>query len=153
MFQPMNQNVPVPQQPAEGISSMTMLHSHAPVKHKRSREEGDAPSQIPPVQCSLPTPSATKLPQTHEVPLQSPCPSFKRSRCNNYEAPREVKPSLLTAMGSLVGGGDSKLGIRVPLRRRLSGSAIDAFLGGSDNMEMDQPSESAANSRPRSMSF
>jgi hypothetical protein len=132
---------------------MTMLHSHPPLKHKRSREEGDGSSQFPPVQRSLPTPSAAKLPETYEIPLQSPPPTSKRSRCNNYEAPREVKPSILTAMGSLVGEEDSKLGIRVPLRRRLSGSAIDAFLGGSDNMEMDQPSESTATSRPRSMSF
>lgn len=83
----------------------------------------------------------------------------KRSRPNNYEAPRTVPPSILTAMGSLVGGSISNgstnnpgLGSQaqfVPFRRRLSGGALEQFIGGHDTMDTDNNEYS----RPRSMSL
>jgi len=92
-------------------------------------------------------------------PSQSPS---KRSRSNRYEAPRTVRPSILTAIGSLVGGSHGHGGplgnpaghgsnlVTVPLRRQLSGGALDQFIGGHDTMDMET---SDNNSRPRSMSF
>jgi len=130
---------------AAGISSsMTLIRSA--VVQKRERDENDSPSQSMSVQTAVPTPGATPLP-LYEVPLQmDPSPISKKSRSNRYEAPKVIKPSILTAMGSLVGGG----GLRdVPLRRQLSSSAIDSFLSGHDNMQTDEPSESM----PRRMSF
>jgi hypothetical protein len=96
---------------------------------------------------------------SHEVPL--PESSSKRSRSNNYEAPRTVRPSILTAMGSLAGGSNPQTtdargsfgrgpnSASVPLRRQLSIGALDPFIGGHDNME----TETNDASRPRSMSF
>lgn len=143
----LNGNMPN-QTAAAGISSsMTMIRSA--VVQKRERDENDTPFQSIPVQTAVPTPFAAPLP-VYELPLQAePSPTSKKSRSNQYEAPKVIKPSILTAMGSLVGGG----GIRdVPLRRQLSGGAIDAFLGGHDNMLTDQASD-RNESMPRRMSF
>lgn len=93
-----------------------------------------------------------------EVPL--PESLSKRSRSNNYQAPRTVRPSILTAMGSLVGGSNPQTGTRgsighdslataVPLRRQLSGGILEPFIGCHDNMD----TETNDTSRPRSMSF
>jgi hypothetical protein len=94
----------------------------------------------------------------HEAPL--PESSSKRSRPNNYEAPRTVRPSILTATGSLVGGttghafglttsANGPHSTVVHHRRQLSGGAIEQFIGGHDNMDADTNDHS----RPRSMSF
>jgi hypothetical protein len=64
----------------------------------------------------------------------------KKSRSVMYQAPRDVKPSVLKAMGSIAGG----------TRRRLSGGHLEEFLGGHDTMETG---DMGAESRPRSMSF
>jgi len=93
--------------------------------------------------------------------ISSPQASFsatpKKARSTNYEVPRSVKPSILTAMGTLA-GGDSVTGIQdylssnssVPMRRRLSGGHIDQYIGehnnNTDGMDIDT-------NRPRSMSF
>jgi hypothetical protein len=94
---------------------------------------------------------------------------FKKSRSNNYQAPRSVKPSVLTAMGTLAAVGattTTKTGAgsfhtapavasgtffpaSVPIRRRLSGGHIEEFIGGHDHMDIVDTSDS----RPRSMSF
>ena len=94
---------------------------------------------------------------TNEAPL--PESSSKRSRTSNYVAPRTVRPSVLTATGSLAGGTTthafglaSSSGPHASLvhhRRQLSGGAIEQFIGGHDNMDADTNDHS----RPRSMSF
>lgn len=93
----------------------------------------------------------------NEAPL--PESSSKRSKPNNYEAPRAVRPSVLTATGSLVGGttghpfwlagSNGPHSSVVHHRRQLSGGAIEQFIGGHDNMDADTNDHS----RPRSMSF
>lgn len=79
--------------------------------------------------------------------------SSKRSRSNGYEAPTTIRPSVLTAMGSLVGGTQERsqgnANTFVPLRRQLSGGALDKYIGSHDSMETD----ANESSRPRSMSF
>lgn len=143
----MNGNMPTQPTAANITSSLTMMRSA--VVQKRDRDENDVPSHSTSVQTAVPTPADSPLPVS-EVPLQmDPSPTFKKSRSNQYAAPKVVKPSILTAMGSLVGGG----GLRdVPLRRQLSVGAIDGFLGGRDSMQTDEPSDQNE-SMPRRMSF
>ena len=95
------------------------------------------PPQVPPL---------LQPPDESAVPLEPA--TQKKSRPNNYRAAREVKPSILTAMGSLVGGAQVGSNISVSHRRQLSGGQLEDFLGGHDNMDMD-----VTDSRPRSMSF
>ena len=127
---------------------------HAAAITKRGRDD-DGGSSSQPSQVGggfAATPIQQQMPQQPPPPhpAADPCSaSSKRSRTSNYQAPREVKPSILTAMGSLVGGVHSGSNTSVPQRRRLSGGYLDEFLGGHDNMDMDH----TADSRPRSMSF
>lgn len=143
----MNGNIATQPTAANFTSSLTMMRSA--VVQKRDRDENDVASHSTSVQTAVPTPADSPLPVS-EVPLQmDPSPTFKKSRSNQYAASKVVKPSILTAMGSLVGGG----GIRdVPLRRQLSVGAIDGFLGGRDSMQTDEPSDQNE-SMPRRMSF
>lgn len=67
----------------------------------------------------------------------------KRSRGNAYRAPRDVKPTVNSVMGSLVGGS---------LRRQLSGSQLDQFMSQGDNDKMDEDDNTPA-TRERAMSF
>ena len=104
---------------------------------------------------------------SHESADDSIDPSLnsKRSRNATYQAPREVKPSLLTAMGSLVASTSSSSsaassatsfpGGSVGLRRQLSGGHLDPYLGINNNsMDMEPQTNSESSfSRPRSMSF
>jgi hypothetical protein len=106
---------------------------------KRGRGEDEGPSQPTFVKVAMHT-----APEAPAPPSAAP----KKSRPNSYVAPRVVKPSILTAMGSLVGGVQGNSFSIVPMRRRLSGGALEDFIGGHDNMDMD-----TADSRPRSMSF
>lgn len=71
----------------------------------------------------------------------------KKSRLNNYRAPRHVKATLVSVMGSLVGGGRNQSNTQVKLRRQLSASHLDQFMT-SDAMDEDLPEQ-----RERSMSF
>lgn len=85
-----------------------------------------------------------------ESPVISALPQ-KKARSRTYEAPRVVKPSLLTAMGTLAASGASNVigGSSVPVRRRLSGGHLEEFIGTFDqSMDTD-----TSDSRPRSMSF
>ena len=97
---------------------------------------------------------------SHELPL--PESLSKRPRQSTYEAPRTVRPSILTATGSLVGGlhfapqAEARGSYRhapnstaVPLRRQLSSGVLDPYIGGHDSMDL----ETGDISRPRSMSF
>jgi hypothetical protein len=106
---------------------------------KRGRGEDEGPSEPTFVQVAIHTALEAPAP-----PSSTP----KKSRPNSYEAPRVIKASILTAMGSLVGGVQGDSNSSVPMRRRLSGGALEDYIGGHDNMEMD-----TADSRPRSMSF
>lgn len=76
--------------------------------------------------------------------------SHKRSRSNNYQPPRQVPPSVTSAMGSLVGGSTQHNPLSVQLRRQLSGSRLDQYIGNHDRMEVDAVTSLQ---RPRSMSF
>lgn len=93
----------------------------------------------------------TPLVVCEETPLVSVTPQ-KKARSSTYEAPRVVKPSILTAMGTLAANGAPGpiSGGSVPVRRRLSGGNLEEFLGThhDHNMDMD-----TSDSRPRSMSF
>jgi hypothetical protein len=141
----MSNGTNVSQQPTPGQIG---LSSHAPtmyshsssVTKKRGRGEDEGPSQPLFVQMPIRT--------EQEAPLPPPV-APKKVRTTTYKAPRAVKPSILTAMGSLVGGSHGNSNSSVPVRRRLSGGHLDQYLGGHDNMETDN----ATDSRPRSMSF
>ena len=75
-----------------------------------------------------------------------------------------MKPSILTAMGTLAGGGNnfninnnasqgsSSSNTHVPMRRRLSGGILDQFIG-VDNNTMDGMDIDTNANRHRSMSF
>jgi hypothetical protein len=98
----------------------------------------------------------------------------KKARPSNYQPPRTVKPSLLSAMGTLAASPISSTptaltaavsspfpfgfinnnnhnNTHVPMRRRLSGGHLEEFLG-NHNDTMDGMDTSGDN-RPRSMSF
>jgi hypothetical protein len=110
---------------------------------KRSRGEDEGPSQ--PVFVQVPIPTTQAAPHAPpEVSSVTP----KKFRTCSYKKPRTVRPSILSAMGSLVGGGHGDANSSVPVRRRLSGGHLEEYIGGHDTMEMD-----TADSRPRSMSF
>ena len=79
--------------------------------------------------------------------------SPKKARSSNYQVPQSIKPSVLTAMGTLAGGNfnikakQGTVAASVPTRRRLSGGQIDQWVGNhvkSFDTDLD---------RPRSMSF
>lgn len=91
-------------------------------------------------------PKRDRGPQSPEedVPQQK---SGKRSRGNAYRAPREVKQTVTSVMGSLVGGAFQQSNGTVKMRRQLSSSQLDQFMTG-DKMEED-----ASPTRERAMSF
>jgi hypothetical protein len=136
----------VQQQATGHFPSNTPALMHSPPTNeaeKRGRGgDGGGSSQVQ--HLGVPTQPAQ---QQAQAPASPPV-SNKRSRPNNYEAARNIKPSILTALGSLAGGGQGGSNASVPLRRRLSGGAVEEFIGGHDNMDMD-----TTDSRPRSMSF
>lgn len=81
-----------------------------------------------------------------DVPQQK---SGKRSRGNTYRAPREVKQTVTSVMGSLVGGAFQQSNGTVKMRRQLSSSQLDQFMtSGGDKMDED-----ASPTRERAMSF
>lgn len=128
--------------PSHGTHEMYSNHSPRRTP-KRGRGEEEGSSQ----------PIFYQVPLRTEPPVPLPPPATpKKIRANTYEAPTTVKPSVLTAMGSLVGGshqGDSHSS--VPIRRRLSAGHIEEYVGGYDHMDTDNTGDS--DSRPRSMSF
>ena len=124
---------------------------------KRSREMGSDgqhqswPGKQQHQQQQVPqTPVVITDQSPHYVPEQNHSP--KKSRPNNYIAPRVVPTTFTSTMGSLVKNGANtgmqKSNTRVQLRRQLSGGKLDAYLGSDDSMDVDN-----SDSRPRSMSF
>jgi len=89
-------------------------------------------------------------PSSTQAPISS---TPKKARPNAYEVPRSVKPSLLTAMGTLARGNLNKNGFgsflaeSVPMRRRLSGGHLDQYIWEHHTSLDTDPT------RPRSMSF
>jgi hypothetical protein len=73
----------------------------------------------------------------------------KRSRRNTYRAPREVKPTVTSVLGSLVGGSSHENNATVKMRRQLSGSQLDQFMSSGD----DKMDEDPVPIRERAMSF
>mmetsp|Transcript_115010 Transcript_115010/g.171897 ORF Transcript_115010/g.171897 Transcript_115010/m.171897 type:complete len:150 (+) Transcript_115010:309-758(+) len=125
-------------------NSPAFIYQPPPNEDQKRGRDGDGVGNSQAQHLGMP---AQPTPQQAQAPASPPV-SNKRSRPNNYEAARTVKPSILTALGSLAGGGQGDSNTTVPLRRRLSGGALDEFIGGHDNMDMD-----TTDSRPRSMSF
>jgi hypothetical protein len=143
--------------------------------HKRGRIDVPPPSAT---SDSVASAAGTSYPiiensqqsQLQSPPTDAPIPEVhqaaKRSRLATYTPPRQVpKNTFLATMGSLavaaasvppssagIGAATSNNGsvARVPIRRQLSGSKLEGFLGNHDSMEVD---ESADGTRPRSMSF
>jgi hypothetical protein len=132
-----------------GLSPQIAMYNNQPssvaLSQKRGRGDDSRPS-VPVYTYCAPVP----LQPTEEAPPPPSSSTPKKSRTNTYRAAREVKPSILTAMGSLAGASQagSRLGLSVPLRRQLSGGNLEEYLGGHDKMDMD-----VTDSRPRSMSF
>jgi hypothetical protein len=125
---------------------MTMAHKHQnTIVHKRSRDDGQSGTS----RSQLSHPPHFPLPTSIEEVARSPPDVFKRSRSNNYGAPKVIRPSILTATGSLVGGGGRQdSNVTVKLRRQLSSGDIEAFVGGHEKMDMD-----SSDAKPRRMSF
>lgn len=90
----------------------------------------------------------------HQDPVLAPpfLPPDKKSRANNYIAPHTYPNTFTSTMGTLVSSHASlnwSSSLRsVPLRRQLSGSQLESFLGDHDDMDVD-----VSEQRPRSMSF
>ena len=137
------------------IYATTLSSPSSPMKRGRVISE-ESPSLYPSSTCDTVTQplvrssSSSLSTTTLSVPV-SAIP--KKARSNNYSAPQSIKPSVLSAMGTLVGGNDENQGVQgylyasVPMRRRLSGGQIDQYIGEHDkSMDTDQ-------NRPRNMSF
>lgn len=134
------------------ISPTTLSSPSSPMKRGRViSEESSAP--YPSSTCDAVTQPLARSSSSSPTPSVPVSAIPKKARSNNYSAPRSVKPSVLTAMGTLAGGDDKIQGAQgylsasVPMRRRLSGGQIDQYIGEHDkSMETDQ-------NRPRNMSF
>ena len=128
-----------------GESSIPTMSVHPQTidPHKRRRDDEDI------TRLRQVTPTHFPIVTAHTISVPSSTAS-KKSRTSNYQAPRVLKPSILTSTGSLVGGGGERNShIKVTLRRQLSIGDIEAYMGGHDKMEMDSTNDT----RPRSMSF
>jgi hypothetical protein len=146
--------------------------------HKRGRNDAPPPSAASDSGASIAAASYPTLPSIQQPQLRLPPPTAgpppipevqqqaaKRSRLATYTPPRQVpKNTFLSAMGSLAVAGAGANGppsaaangdggggaARVPVRRQLSGSKLEGFLGNHDCMEVDESTDAT---RPRSMSF
>lgn len=160
---PISSPVPVPvpmsvkwgqQYPSRVYQPTTSTNDSSSMKRGRVGSEESSVS-LPSLTCDVATQHAIQMTDRDESSSQAPVSiTPKRARSSNYQAPRSVKPSLLTAMGTLAcGGGTNKsarqvsLASSVPTRRRLSGGNLDQFIGGHDKSFDIDPN------RARSMSF
>ncbi len=129
--------------------------SHPSSSMKRGRVSSEESSgSISSLTCDTATQPPVRISNCDEPSPQVPVSTTpKKARSSNYRAPQSVKPSLLTAMGTLAGGTTSKNMIHgsvtasVPIRRRLSGGHLEQYIGGNEKA-VDNDSN-----RPRSMSF
>ena len=140
-------------QSSQPTTSVSQTAQHA-TKHSRDGQVADVQNVSPQTSTSqyLQFPRSQPVQASTHESIQDER-SSKRSRSNHYHAPTVVQPSVLTAMGSLVGGTNSATPAMVigsvPLRRQLSGGALDQYIGAHDDMETD----TSEWTRPRSMSF
>jgi hypothetical protein len=86
---------------------------------------------------------------TDESSLEEQQQCVKRSRGNSYRPPREVKTTVTSVMGSLVGGTFQQTLNEVKFRRQLSSSQLDQFMSQGD----DKMDEDPMPVRERAMSF
>lgn len=77
--------------------------------------------------------------------------SGKRSRGNTYRAPREIKQTVTSVMGSLVGGTCEEKPGMCQMRRQLSGSQLETFMNSNDSTVEDNSGNMIV--RERAMSF
>ena len=154
--QPLSMSLAVPATREQSIASNIYPTSSSNISStfKRGRvcsEESSA--SLCSLTCDAATQPATQMSNCTGMPQVPVSITPKKARSNNYQVPHSVKPSLLTALGTLAGGNSDKIGSHgsiptsVPTRRRLSGGHLDQFLG-----EHDKSFETDHN-RPRSMSF
>jgi len=142
------------EQPAALSSSVSYSSFH---QQKRSRDAGfesqsSQRNQTWSMPSAPPPPAAGQSPtrpQQFPAPQQPPVVDYqdsggKRSRPNTYRAPREVKASVTSVMGSLAGGSTTQSNTSVRIRRNLSGSRLDQFLsGGSSTLSTSQTAPSS----------
>ena len=156
-LQPFSMSPPTPveweQQYTSRVYPATSSNASSSMKRSRVCSEESSVS-LPSLTCDTATQSVIQITNYCESSSQAPISvTPKKARSNNYHAPRFIKPSILTAMGTLAGGSINKTGIQgsfassVPLRRRLSGGHLDQFVGGHDKTVDTDPN------RARSMSF
>lgn len=124
---------------------------------KRARDDGADATAL--------SPGSNHADGAPALPLPScalPSSQQKRSRENKYVPPRKIPQTFTSVMGTLavtssssassssgLVWGATRAGKRVSLRRQLSGSNMEAFIGGDhDAMDVDN-----SETRPRSMSF
>ena len=94
------------------------------------------------------TPASATL-VTDESSFEEQQQHGKRSRGNTYRPPRDVKQTVTSVMGSLVGGMSHQTLNAVKIRRQLSSSQLDQFMSHAD----DSMDEDPLPIRERSMSF
>mmetsp|Transcript_24954 Transcript_24954/g.58126 ORF Transcript_24954/g.58126 Transcript_24954/m.58126 type:complete len:177 (+) Transcript_24954:135-665(+) len=75
----------------------------------------------------------------------------KKKRSNEYRPPTKVPATFTSVLGSLVGGGANQTNSSVQMRRNLSGTQLDQFLGNEKDAMEDDTFD--APMRERSMSF
>ncbi|KAG7356039.1 hypothetical protein IV203_000725 [Nitzschia inconspicua] len=140
-------------------ASSTSVLSFQPQKHQQQFHPSANPPIVQVVQYAV-------LQHDHDdVSQMGSASTPKKARASNYQPPRVVKPSLLTAMGTLANPyhnhsaatsaspflATNNNNSHVPMRRRLSGGHLEEYLG-NHNDTMDGMDTSGEN-RPRSMSF
>lgn len=134
----------------QGVSKPSNYEGQGSKRDRDASDDCDRQSKNPTVIAAVP--QAVPVPKPQAPPSLQGEGRAKRTRPNNYIAPRVVPTTFTSAMGSLVKNGAStgseKSNSRVQLRRQLSGGNLDAYLGSDDGMEVDIPEQ-----RPRSMSF
>jgi hypothetical protein len=157
-LQPFSMSSPAPVTWQQQFPSLVYPNSSSniPTSMKRGRVYSEESSvSLPSLTCDTSTQRVMQMMtscggSSSQVPISG---TPKKARSNNYRVPHSIKPSLLTAMGTLAGGMSNRNGLQgsvvasVPMRRRLSGGHLDQYIGGHDTT-FDTDSN-----RPRSMSF
>ena len=154
----MSSPAPVTWQPQFPSHVYPNISSNIPTSMKRGRVHSEKSSvSLPSLTCDTSTQPVMQMmtncgrSSSSQVPMSG---TPKKARSNNYQVPHSIKPSLLTAMGTLAGGTSDRNGVQgsagasVPMRRRLSGGHLDQYTMGGHDKTFDTDSD-----RPRRMSF
>mmetsp|Transcript_22664 Transcript_22664/g.38533 ORF Transcript_22664/g.38533 Transcript_22664/m.38533 type:complete len:209 (-) Transcript_22664:190-816(-) len=110
------------------------LH-HQPLQQQQQQLQQETTVVMVPIDCPISLDDASR---------------GKKCRSNAYRAPTRVQETVTSALGTLVGGSAEQTQATVQMRRQLSGSQLDQFLG-MDRMDEDKVLPST--DRIRSMSF